>query len=72
MQNKDLMEKLGKIESDISWIKLYLDKMSKRYAAKWVEQVVAFTLSGVGVAIIGALMGTILIPKVMALAQSLL
>ena len=65
-------EQIGELIADVRHIKLYLDKMSKRYAAKWVEQVVAFTLSGVGVAIIGALMGTILIPKVMALAQSLL
>ena len=65
-------EQIGELIADVRHIKLYLDKMSKRYAAKWVEQVVVFTLSGVGVAIIGALMGTILIPKVMALAQSLL
>ena len=65
-------EQIGELIADVRHIKLYLDKMSKRYAAKWVEQVVVFTLSGVGVAIIGALMGTILIPKDMALAQSLL
>ena len=65
-------EQIGELIADVRHIKLYLDKMSKRYAAKWVEQVVVFTMSGVGVAIIGALMGTILIPKVMALAQSLL
>jgi len=64
-------EQIGELIADVRHIKLYLDKMSKRYAAKWVEQVVAFTLSGVGVAIIGAIMGTILIPKVMALAQNL-
>ena len=64
-------EQIGELIADVRHIKLYLDKMSKRYAAKWVEQVVAFTLSGVGVAIIGALMGMILIPKVMALARGL-
>ena len=62
-------EQIGELIADVRWIKLYLDKISKKYAAKWVEQVVVFTLSGVGVAIIGALMGTILIPKVMALIQ---
>lgn len=64
-------EQFGKMESDISWIKSHLEGLDGKYAKKWIERVVVFTLSGIGVAIIGALMGTILIPKVMAIASNL-
>ena len=70
---KDQNELLAILSTDVAWIKKALEEMRgdlpQRYAAKWTQHVVAFMLSTAGVAILGALLGLILIkPTLVAFA----
>jgi len=63
-------ELLAKLSNDIEWIKDTLKDMKaetpKRYASKWVQNVVTLVLSTTGIAIMGALLGLILIKPTQA------
>jgi len=62
-------EKLGEMYSDIKWIKKFIADADKKYAKKWVEKLGVGLVSTILVAVIGALLGLVLVQPVHALAS---
>ena len=57
-----LLQSVTGIREDINEIKEELhQELPRRYASKWVQHAITFVFSTIGVAIIGALLGLVLI-----------
>lgn len=52
---------LSELSNDVKWIKEALAKQDERYAAKWVQQIFTGGIGMILIAIIGAVLGLILI-----------
>ena len=66
MPNKTQEGLISEMHTDIKWLKNFMECADKRYAKKWVEKLGVGVVSLVLVAVVGALLGLILVPKTMA------
>ncbi len=68
-KNQD--ELIAELLTEVKWIKEYLMALDNKKANKWTEAVLKFMLSGIGIAIITALMGLIIAPKAFSFGMHL-
>ena len=69
MPNKTQDQLVAEMHTDIKWIKDFIGCVDDKYAKKWVQTAVTGVISTILVAVIGALLGLILIPRVMAMTN---
>ena len=67
MTPQEQIQLLAELRTDMKWVRSILEGQDKKYSARWVQNVVTLVMSAGGVAIVGAVLGLIILKPTFAI-----